>query len=192
MNIFSCQVMTPNKFIHIWTFLMRGRPFWNKKRWKVCSIFRFLRLFSNFRLDGVGLVGTNGCPPSQTNNPPTSTPISHPSRHAGFFWSICLSGRKEVPSHLTLRKWFQCILVWILAAFCNCQFPYQSVCISIGRTWATSPPHHYHRRHISSIAAGGFLLVLVSLEEVLDTPLGPVRVWGPSVCVETRWILCFN
>lgn len=64
--------------------------------------------------------------------------ISHPPTPDVLVGSICLSW-EEVPSHLTLRKWFQCMLVWILAGFCNCQFPYQSVCISIGKTWATSP-----------------------------------------------------
>lgn len=67
-------------------------------------------------------------------------PISHPPQDM-LVWSICLElSWEEVPSHLTLRKWFQCMLVWILAGFCNCQFPYQSVCISMGRTWATSSP----------------------------------------------------
>lgn len=82
--------------------------------------------------------GTNVLLPLPPPTLSTFTPfLTHP-RRAGLVHLSVLSW-EEVPSHLTLRKWFQCMLVWILAGFCNCQFPYQSVGISIGRTWATSP-----------------------------------------------------
>lgn len=67
-------------------------------------------------------------------------PDSQPPRTCRFGPFVCVVlSWEEVPSRLTLRKWFQTMLVWILAGFCNCQFPYQSVCISKGRTGATSP-----------------------------------------------------
>lgn len=100
-----------------------------------------------FSLTSAGTVGmhagegqrTGKCAPASF--PPSLHPL-HPHSHhsptpdsAGFGPFVCALSREEVPSHLTLRKWFQCTLVWILTGFfCNCQFPYQSVCISmVGR-----------------------------------------------------------
>lgn len=113
-------------------------------------------------------------------------PLSVPPLHLSptpdlLVWSICLSW-EEVPSHLTLRKWFQCMLVWILAGFCNCQFPYQSVCISIGKTWATSP-----------LPLSSFVLVECScccrwwrlLTGLLDSAIGWV-----CVCVRNKCLCC--
>lgn len=116
-------------------------------------------------------------------------PISHPPQDM-LVWSICLeSSWEEVPSHLTLRKWFQCMLVWILAGFCNCQFPYQSVCISIGRTWATSSPP------TSSFCSGRALLLLLLVKESADRISGHgswlcvwVCEWVISVCVGSRFL----
>lgn len=83
----------------------------------------------------------SSCPHSSTFSSPPSLPslLLSPAPDVPGLVHLSVLSWEEVPSHLTLRKWFQCMLVWILAVFCNCQFPYQSVCISIGRTWATSP-----------------------------------------------------
>lgn len=116
----------------------------------------------------------------------TFTPSLTLPRRAGLVHLSVLSW-EEVPSHLTLRKWFQCMLVWILAAFCNCQFPYQSVCISIGRTWATSPLSS--KQFCSDRVLLLLLLVVVVVVEASDRIAGHCS-WL-CVCVRSK-CLCWR
>lgn len=123
-------------------------------------------------------------------------PDSQPPRtcRLGPFVCVVLSW-EEVPSRLTLRKWFQSVLVWILAGFCNCQFPYQSVCISKGRTRATSPLFFLSSFVLREVLLPPPLLGLVGGywrdEAVCRTwfvrdAWVPVPVWGASVSVGSR------
>ena len=52
-------------------------------------------------------------PPPPPSSPPSSTftPSLTRPRRAGLVHLSALSWEGEVPSHLTLRKWFQCVLV---------------------------------------------------------------------------------
>lgn len=123
-------------------------------------------------------------------------PDSQPPRtcRLGPFVCVVLSW-EEVPSRLTLRKWFQSVLVWILAGFCNCQFPYQSVCISKGRSRATSPLFFLSSFVLREVLLPPLLLGLVGGywrdEAVCRTwfvrdACVPVPVWGASVSVGSR------
>lgn len=60
---------------------------------------------------GEGRGVANVLPRSLPPAPPPSLPsLAHP-RLCRFGPFVCASSREEVPSHLTLRKWFQCTLV---------------------------------------------------------------------------------